>query len=151
MKRILGIILIVFIIAVMAFLILVIKLYWPHRVYLDKAIRCVYHYEYFDENDVVRQDVVEIASDDVQILADLITGKPFREAIDLEKGFTEDYALEFLNENGESVKILIQYGRDGRIRLDKSNWDYVLDGGPQSQLYSILEGYHRYAGVLLAG
>ena len=103
------------------------------------------------ETDIICQDTVEITSDDAQKLAEFIIGKPFREALDLEKGFTTDYALDFLNDNGETIRILIQYGRHGRIRLDKTNWDYVLDEESQKEFYSILESYHRHDGVLLAG
>ena len=150
--KLVGKIVLVFVIIIMVILIgLYVKAYWPHKIHFDQVVGCVYHYEYFNEADAICQDTVEITFDDAQKLVGLITEKPFREAIDLEKGFTTDYALDFLNENGETIRILIQYGRHGRIRLDKTNWDYVLDEASQKEFYSILEGYHRHDGVLLAG
>lgn len=151
MRRIVKVVLALVTMIIAVLIALYLKTYWPHTIHLDQAVRCVYHYEYFNESDVICQDAVEIASEDVQKLAEFITGKTFREAVDLEKGFTEDYALDFLDENGEATKILLQYGRDGRVRLDKTIWDYVLDEESQKEFYSILEDYHRYDRVLLAG
>lgn len=151
MKQLIKIVLIFIIIIMMILIVLYIKTFWSHKIHLDQIIGCVYRYEYFNEADIICRDTVEITSDDARKLAEFITEKPFREALDLEKGFTTDYALDFLNDDGKTIRILIQYGRHGRIRLDKTNWDYVLDKESQKEFYSILESYHRHGGVLLAG
>ena len=81
----------------------------------------------------------------------MFDGLRYRRAFDVERGFTEAYSLEFKQQNEESVIILLQYGQHGLIRLNNTTFDYELDSDTAAQLYTILNGYHRFDRVLIAG
>ena len=125
--------------------------FWPHYAHTAGAVRCVYRYEYNDENDVRRQDVVEVGAEDCRLLAAMFAGRAFREALDLEKGFTPEYSLEFFDAAGNATMVLIQYGQDGTVRIPGTQWDYQFARQERDLLFSTLESYHRFDDVLLAG
>lgn len=81
----------------------------------------------------------------------MLGGLRYRKAFDVERGFTEAYSLEFQQQNGENVTILLQYGQRGLLRLNNTTFDHELDSDAATQLYTILNEYHRFDSVLIAG
>ena len=112
---------------------------------------CCYHYQYFDQDGNVCNDAVPLRNQDCKTIADMLDGLRYRRAFDVERGFTEAYSLEFKQQNEESVIILLQYGQHGLIRLNNTTFDHELDSDTAEQLYTILNGYHRFDRVLIAG
>ena len=134
--------------AALLFLVLLMKMFWPHFVSLDGAERCVYRYRYVDEAENIREAAVELPEEDCQALAALIAGKPFRGAVDLHKGYTPSYALEFYDADGVASRLLIQSFGNGRLRLDGTDWECDFEGEDGELLLSTLEK-HRGGDRLL--
>ncbi len=128
--------------AALLFLALLMKMFWPHFVSLDGAERCVYRYRYVDEAENIREAAVELPEEDCQALAALIAGKPFRAAIDLHKGYTPAYSLEFYDADGVAARLLIQSFGNGRLRLDGTDWEYDFEGEDGKHLLSTLVKHH---------
>ena len=127
------------------------KLLLTERVALDGVKGCYYHYQYFDRDGNICNDAVPLRNQDCKTIADMLDGLRYRRAFDVERGFTEAYSLEFNQQNGENVVILLQYGRHGLVRLNNTTFDCELDSDTTAQLYTILNGYHRFDRVLIAG
>ena len=134
--------------AALLFLVLLMNMFWPHFVSLDGAERCVYRYRYVDEAETIREAAVELPPEDCQALAALIAGKPFRGAIDVHKGYTPAYSLEFYDADGVAARLLIQSFGNGRLRLDGTDWEYGFEGEDGELLLSTLEK-HRGGDRLL--
>ena len=128
--------------AALLFLALLMKMFWPHFVSLDGAERCVYRYRYVDEAENIREAAVELPPEDGQALAALIAGKPFRGAVDLHKGYTPAYSLEFYDADGVVARLLIQSFGNGRLRLDGTDWECDFEGEDGEYLLSTLEKHH---------
>lgn len=128
--------------AALLFLLLLMNMFWPHFVSLDGAERCVYRYRYVDEAENIREAAVELPPEDGEALAALIAGKPFRGAVDLHKGYTPSYALEFYDADGVASRLLIQSFGNGRLRLDGTDWEYDFEGEDGEYLLSTLEKHH---------
>ena len=128
--------------AALLFLALLMNMFWPHFVSLDGAERCVYRYRYVDEAENIREAAVELPPEDCQALAALIAGKPFRGAIDVHKGYTPAYSLEFYDADGVAARLLIQSFGNGRLRLDGTDWEYDFEGEGGKHLLSTLEKHH---------
>ena len=126
--------------AALLFLVLLMKMFWPHFVSLDGAERCVYRY--VDEAENIREAAVELPPEDGEALAALIAGKPFRAAIDLHTGYTPAYSLEFYDADGVAARLLIQSFGNGRLRLDGTDWEYDFEGEDGKHLLSTLEKHH---------
>lgn len=124
------------------FLLLLMNMFWPHFVSLDGVERCVYRYRYVDEAETIREAAVELPPEDCRALAALIAGKPFRGAVDLHKGYTPSYALEFYDADGVASRLLIQSFGNGRLRLDGTDWEYDFEGEDGEYLLSTLEKHH---------
>ena len=150
-RRIAVVVLCLFSVFCLIVIVLLAKIFWPHYVYIYNAVRCVYHYEYNNDNGIRCQDSVELTEEDCRLLVNLIGGKPFREALDLEKGFVPEYSLEFFDKDGNSTMILIQRIRDKCLRINGTIWDYEFRGETKEQLFSTLETYHRHDRVIEAG
>lgn len=112
---------------------------------------CYYHYQYFDQDGNICNAAVPLRNQDCKTIVDMLDELCYRKAFDVERGFTEDYSLEFNQQNGENVIILLQYGQHGLVRLNNITFDRELDSDTATQLYTILNGYHRFEGVLIAG
>ena len=136
--------------AALLFLALLMKMFWPHFVSLDGAERCVYRYRYVDEAENIREAAVELPAEDCRALAALIAGKPFRGAVDLHKGYTPSYALEFYDADGVAARLLIQSFGNGRLRLDGTDWECDFEGEDGEYLLSTLEKHHSGDSVLEA-
>ena len=136
--------------AALLFLDLLMKMFWPHFVSLDGAERCVYRYRYVDEAETIREAAVELPEEDCQALAALIAGKPFRRAIDVHKGYTPAYSLEFYDADGVAARLLIQSFGNGRLRLDGTDWECDFEGEDGEYLLSTLEKHHSGDSVLEA-
>ena len=127
------------------------KLLLTKRITLDGVKSCYYHYQYFDQAGNVCNDAVPLRNQDCKTIVDMLDGLRYRRAFDVERGFTEAYSLEFQQQNGESVIILLQYGQHGLVRRNNTTFDCELDSDAAAQLYTILNGYHRFDRVLIAG
>lgn len=121
------------------------------RVALNSVDSCYYRYQYFDQNGNVCNDVVPLQDQDCKTIVDMLSGFRYRKAFDVERGFTEAYSLEFRQQNGDDITILLQYGQHGLVRLNNTTFDRELDSDMATQLYTILNGYHRFDRVLVAG
>ena len=141
-RRVAAGVLAVLTLATLLFLALLMKMFWPHFVSLDGAERCVYRYRYVDEAENIREAAVELPPEDGEALAALIAGKPFRAAIDLHKGYTPAYSLEFYDADGVAARLLIQSFGNGRLRLDGTDWEYDFEGEDGEYLLSTLEKHH---------
>ena len=141
-RRVAAGVLAVLTLAALLFLALLMKMFWPHFVSLDGAERCVYRYRYVDEAENIREAAVELPAEDGQALAALIAGKPFRAAIDVHKGYTPAYSLEFYDADGVAARLLIQSFGNGRLRLDGTDWEYDFEGEDGEYLLSTLEKHH---------
>ena len=141
-RRVAAGVLAVLTLAALLFLVLLMKMFWPHFVSLDGAERCVYRYRYVDEAENIREAAVELPPEDGQALAALIAGKPFRGAIDVHKGYTPAYSLEFYDADGVAARLLIQSFGNGRLRLDGTDWEYDFEGEDGEYLLSTLEKHH---------
>lgn len=111
----------------------------------------VYCYQYFDENDKLKSDSVELSKADSAAIHKLLDNKIFIAAADELKGFTTEFSITFTYDSGESNMVLIHYGRDGILRLPDSTYDYQLRGKDKEEFFAILNKYHRYPRVLIAG
>ena len=149
-RRVAAGVLAVLTLAALLFLVLLMKMFWPHFVSLDGAERCVYRYRYVDEAENIREAAVELPPEDGQALAALIAGKPFRGAIDLHTGYTPAYSLEFYDADGVAARLLIQSFGNGRLRLDGTDWEYDFEGEDGEYLLSTLEKHHSGDSVLEA-
>lgn len=147
-RRVAAGVLAVLTLAALLFLALLMKMFWPHFVSLDGAERCVYRYRYVDEAENIREAAVELPPEDGEALAALIAGKPFRRAIDLHKGYTPAYSLEFYGADGVAARLLIQSFGNGRLRLDGTDWECDFEGEDGELLLSTLEK-HRGGDRLL--
>lgn len=127
------------------------KLLLTKCIALNNVEGCYYHYQYFDQDGNVCNDAIPLRNEDCQTIIGMLDGLRYRKAFDVEHGFSEAYSLEFQQQNGESVIILLQYGRHGLIRLNNTTFDHELDSDTAAQLYTILNGYHRFDRVLIAG
>lgn len=150
-RRIVVSILVLFGIVSLVFVVILVKTFWPHYVFLEGSEKCIYHYEYINYEGARSQDAVELSSEHCQMLANIIAEKPFREALDVEKGLTPMYSLEFFDVSGDSTMILIQYVRDGRIRINGTIWDREIEGRSRELFFSTLEGYHRHDQIIVGG
>jgi len=112
---------------------------------------CYYHYQYFDPDGNVCNDVVPLRYQDCKTIVEMLEGIRYCKAFDVERGFTEAYSLEFRQQNGEIITVLLQYGQHGLVRLNNTTFDCELDPNVSKQLYSILNEYHRFDRVLIAG
>lgn len=144
-------ILIVLGVVIVSSILIICDLLFTKRVTMDRIEDCYYHYQYFDQDGNVRNDVVPIRAEDCATIVDMLSGLRYCKAFDIEYGFTEDYSLEFRQQNDKSVIILLQYGQHGLLRLNNTTFDHELDSDTAEQLYTLLKEYHQSERVLVAG
>ena len=149
MKKVVPIVLLS--VVIMSSVFIICNLLSTKRVALNGVDDCYYHYQYFDRDGNVCNDVVSLRDQDCKTIVDMLGGLRYRKAFDVERGFTEAYSLEFQQQNGENVTILLQYGQRGLLRLNNTTFDRELDSDAATQLYTILNEYHRFDSVLIAG
>lgn len=118
---------------------------------LQNEPNVVYCYQYLDENDEIKGDSVELSKADSSVIYKLLNNKIFISAADELKGFTTKYSITFTYNSGENNMVLIRYGRNGLLRLPGTIYDYQLRGKEKEEFFAILNKYHRYPRVLLAG
>ncbi len=118
---------------------------------LQNEPNVVYCYQYLDENDEIKSDAVELTKADSAVIYKLLNNRVFLSAADEIKGFTKEFSITFTYDSGENNMVLISYGRNGLLRLAGTTYDYELTGKKREEFFAILNKYHRYPQVLLAG
>lgn len=118
---------------------------------LQNEPNVVYCYQYFDENDEIKGDSVELSKTDSIAIYKLLNNKIFMIAADELKGFTPKYSITFTYNSGENNMVLIRYGQNGLLRLPGTTYDHQLREKEKEEFFAILSKYQRYPRVLLAG
>lgn len=122
-----------------------------YRPHLEHSIGCYYRYQYFDDNDKLCKDTVELTTGDISELIKILDVNCYKWSFDREIGFTEHYCLEFVNNDGEIKRLQIKYGGPGVLRLNNHNYVYYLDYCDAEKFFSIIRRYHRFKNVLIGG
>lgn len=141
--------------------ILAVLLVWTFvfRITMIPPVRaCIYNYKYFDENadgslGKYKNDSVDISvQNDVESLHTLLNVKLALFDFDYIAGFSEEYSVDFISILGIKMRFEICFGgQNGRIRLANTPLTLQLNQDEIAQFYEVLQKYHNYEHVALAG
>lgn len=123
----------------------------PRVLFVESATACVYCYEYYDDEDKICYESVELKKEDLEQVKSMLNGRIFTREIDYDSGFSLGYCLDFKFANGGSKKVLIQHGFIQCLKLDKSDCTLEFSAEQKNNFFEMLKQYHKHDRVILAG
>jgi hypothetical protein len=127
-------------------------------VIIPNGYSCVYRYKYFELLDdgslgKYKSDEVDIMDErDVSLLREILNMKIAFYDFDYQSGYTDEYAIEFVSENGNRIPLEIRFGgRNGWVGVPNTHLAFQLSREQSDLFYSTLSKYHRYKPAALAG